>query len=164
MALYKEVVKQHQNSIIIKVTAIIICVIVISDSLRYVTINGNSYSYLKYIIDIGMIIIFIKESKRFRLKYKYSVIQDQLMIYKIIKKNEKLLRVVNFNDIVKIRKCTTLKDKVRWFIGTRYDFYKPSSNYICIYNDNTDGTIKRFYFNPSSNLLRILKNCKCGIE
>ncbi|SHK51340.1 hypothetical protein SAMN02745248_02711 [Hathewaya proteolytica DSM 3090] len=162
MALYKEIVKRHQNAIIIRFTAMIVCIIVISDFMDIIALKSGLYIYLKYIMDVAMIILFFNELRKIDTKYKYSVFQDQLMVYKLTRRQECLLRDVNICDIVEIKKCTSFREKILWFIGTRYDFYKIKNHYMCTYRDS--GVLKKFYFNPSDNLLKILKNSKCHIE
>lgn len=162
MALHKEMIEQRQNSIIFEFTTILLVFIVVSDFLNLVVARMDLFRLVKYFINASMIFIFIFEMRRIRTKYKYSFIQDQLIIHKIIKENEHLLNVINISDIVYINRCHCIKDMFHFFTGKRYNFYRFGINsYVCIYEQ--EGTLKRFYFNPSPELLKILTkhNIKC---
>lgn len=156
MALHKEIIEQRQNSIIFEFTTILLIFIVVSDFLNLVVARISLFRLVKYFINISMVLIFLIEIRRTRTKYKYSLIQDQLIIHKVIKENEHLLNVINVDNIVYINRCHCIKDMFHFFSGKRYNFYRFGMNsYVCVYEQ--EGVLKKFYFNPSQELLKILK-------
>lgn len=158
MALHKEVIERKQYSIILIFLAMLMTFIIVSDLLDVMVPKTYLFKIIKYLSYLIMICIALFQIKRLRTKYKYSLIQDELIIHKITGESENLLEIVNLADIQYIGRSDKITDKLNFHGVKRYDFCKlRTKNYICVYK--LEGRLKKFYFNPSDRLIRNIERC-----
>ncbi|WP_142413954.1 hypothetical protein [Hathewaya massiliensis] len=156
MALYKEVVERRTNSIILSSLCTLLFFIVIFDFFEAVSHRIAFYSILRYLLYITMGILFVLQRRRIKTKFKYTIIQDELMIHKIIGSDESLVESINLNDIEYIGKCRCLKEFFGFYKERKYDFCLCSNNnYICVYK--VGNKVKKFYFKPSERFIKTVR-------
>ena len=108
-------------------------------------------------ITVVTIAFFIFEIFKCKIKYKYSIIADKLMIHKIFLNDEKILEKIRLSDIVYIGK--DVKEKKHFNISTTKKYICnliTDKTYCCVYKLGEE--YKKVYFQPSSELIRKIKN------
>lgn len=161
MALYKEVVERRTNSIILSFLCTLLVFIVTFDFFEAISHRIVFYSIFRYLLYIIMIVLFILQRRRIKTKFKYTIIQDELMIHKIIGNDENLVESINLNDIKYIGKCRGVKELFSFYKKRKYDFCLcGKKNYICVYKEGNK--TKKFYFKPSERFIKTIR--KSGIR
>jgi hypothetical protein len=106
------------------------------------------------IIALITITFFILETIKCRIKYKYSIIADKLMIHKVSSNVETILEKIRLTDIVYIgqNNKNKAKKKINIFSSKSYICSKISrKTYCCIYKLGEG--YKKVYFQPSEELI-----------
>ncbi|CAM2903321.1 hypothetical protein HAHI6034_07215 [Hathewaya histolytica] len=156
MALYKEVVERKTNSIIFNCLIMLMCFIVISDLFKSMQNKIAFYSIIRYGLYLSMGALFFLHMRRIKTKYKYSVIQNELIIHKIIGNEESLVEAINLNKIENIERCHYLRDIFCFYRSKKYNIGMiTKQNYICIYRSGNK--LKKFYFKPSDKLIKTIE-------
>lgn len=160
MALYKEIVERRTNSIIFSFLATLLLSIVIFDVFKAMAHKIAFYSIFKYLLYTIIVSSFLLQGRRIKTKYKYTIIQDELMIHKIVGSDENLVESINISDIEYVGKCRCVKDIFSFYKGRKYDFSLLSkNNYVCTYK--VGNKIKKFYFKPSERFIKTIKRSAC---
>jgi len=157
MAIYREIVERKKLPVILKLFIILTIVIYISDFLGKFMIGTYSLRRAsKFFFAFVMLIIIIQELKKCVIKYRYSVIEDELIIHKLNGNDEKIVEDIKFKDIkfIGTPKDKNIKfdvEKSKNYIASMFSFEK----YCCIYKEGDK--FKKFYFEPSNKLLKNIK-------
>ena len=113
--------------------------------------------YLDYINAIILILLAVDFSRRCKIKYKYFLIDNKLVIHKLKGTSHSVEEVVDFKDVHFLGKKCNYKNKVRARRSTNYlSHYYNTNRYLCVYKK--DGRYKKFYFQPTKNFI---KNIEC---
>ncbi|WP_294359522.1 hypothetical protein [uncultured Clostridium sp.] len=113
--------------------------------------------YLDYINAIILILLAVDFSRRCKIKYKYFLIDNKLVIHKLKGTSHSVEEVVDFKDVHFLGKKCNYKNKVRARRATNYlSHYYNTNRYLCVYKK--DGRYKKFYFQPTKNFI---KNIEC---
>lgn len=114
-------------------------------------------SYLNYGIAIILILVAVDFIRRCKIKYKYFLIDNKLVIHKLKGTSHSVEEVVDFKDVHFLGKKCNYKNKVKAKRATNYlSHYCNSDRYLCVYKK--DGGYKKFYFQPTKNFI---KNIEC---
>ena len=113
--------------------------------------------YLDYINAIILILLAVDFSRRCKIKYKYFLLDQKLVIHKLKGTSHSVEEVVDFKDVHFLGKKCNYKNKVRARRATNYlSHYYNTNRYLCVYKK--DGRYKKFYFQPTKNFI---KNIEC---
>lgn len=113
---------------------------------------------LEIILAILTLVVLVKETKKCKIAYKYSVISDKLIINKINNKIEENVESLKIKDIIYIgeksngpkeyNKCKCNRHYIRKF--------DKNKKFLCIYKK--EGKIYKFIFEPSDTLVERIKH------
>ncbi|GAA0179720.1 hypothetical protein SH2C18_25430 [Clostridium sediminicola] len=158
--MYKEIVIRRKIVSLVSIIFIITFSIVISDLVINIKLFGYSIGeYTSILIFVFMILIMFKEITKCMLKYKYSIIADQFIVYKMNGDKQEIKENIKIKDIISIDKLNSKKFNLSNFIGRKYTSVTITSKiYCCTYKSNYK--IQKFYFEPSSYLVTRLNTLK----
>lgn len=151
--MHREVIKRRKATTII-MSIVFLCVMVsMAKSVGDFKINKISVEVITDPIFMVITLYFLFfEIFQCKIRYKYSIIADQLIIHKIKSEKQKTLENIKMSNIVYIgtekNECKKYKTKS----SSRYICNRiKSRTYCCIYEkDNKYG---KFYFQPSEELI-----------
>lgn len=162
--LYKEIVvckRQRGIKMVLLLGAAILSIntIVLLSSLRNVF---EEFLIISYVI-IPLVAIYMAYLwKKYNKRYRYTIIDKELIIEKLSGSKRKPVLNINAKYIIKIEKCESKKQSEKLY---RRDNFLCSGNkgcaYNCIYEKN--GKLYGFYFEPSTELynkLVSMANCR----
>ncbi|TCK86803.1 hypothetical protein EDC19_2857 [Natranaerovirga hydrolytica] len=159
--MYKEFSKRDKLTLL-KFVVYLINVLLI---LNLINIIGNQLRLYPIIIDI-MIILFIFFMitfiiRRYIIKYKYMIIEEEFIIKKIIGKKEIIAVDININQIIKIKSIYSedyVKDKKKDYKKKMrlFNNNKNQQCFYCIYQE--DDKKIYFEFEPSKKMLSYITN------
>ena len=119
----------------------------------YKTLKGSSYADFFTIIFMAYLIYFI--IRRYIMAYKYMIIEDELIIRRIIGAKEKVLVDININQIEQIKEEKTSRIKKSSIKrSTFWNNCKNKSVLIITYIE--DGNKNEFEFQPSDKMMTII--------
>lgn len=148
--MYKETVERNKIVSIFIVLSILALSIVISDVIE--NLRFGKYvvgGYLTVLLTISVIFFSGAQILKCKVRYKYSVIADELIIYKIKGSREEVLESLKIRDIKDVKKAGI---NLHALTCKKYGCVTFGSGlYVCKYN-NGQGT-SRFYFEPSCKLV-----------
>ncbi|MDU3724914.1 MAG: hypothetical protein E7G24_17235, partial [Clostridium celatum] len=157
--MYREINKQN------KVVSLVISLSMITVALyshRIIKMTMEKKGQLTQTVDViilcVILFILIKEFRRCKIAYKYSIISDKLIINKINSNSEKNVESIKFKDILYIgEKCNTPKE---YSIIKCNKYYTKNFNghtkFCCVYKK--DGKVEKFLFAPSNKLINCVSN------
>lgn len=155
--MYKEVVGRRMTPVIVGSFVLITIMINLSNTIEKVKIFdyeiGGITNPLLLIFTISMIGI---EFFKCNVKYKYSIIAGELIIYRMNNKAQEMIENIKLENIVYIGRRKECKRKIsvltsKKCLCTLLHFDKA----CCIYKDGDN--YKAVYFDPSEKLLSKLK-------
>ena len=157
--MHRELIEKRKATTIISLIIILCAMLFLSTAIGEIKISR--YYKLNIITDPVItfltIVFFIFEIFKCKIKYKYSIIADKLMIHKVFLNDEKILEKIRLSDIVyvgkdvKWKKHFNISDTKKYICNLVTD-----KTYCCIYKLN--GEYKKVYFQPSSELIRKINN------
>lgn len=157
MAMYREIVERRRAIVILMLFVVLSFIIVLYDILGNLTFGEYNLTKLSQIVFSGiMFYIIYRQIIKCKIRYKYSVMGDQLIIHKLNGKHEIIVEDVEFRDIEYIGKDKTLEEKFNSRNSRKYLCTLGHSNKCyCIYRNG--GKLKKFYFEPSEKLIKKIK-------
>lgn len=158
--MYKEIVIRKKIVSLVSIIFVITFSIVISDLVTTIKLFGYSTGkYLSILIFVFMMLIMYKEITKCKLKYKYSIIADQFIVYKVNGDKQEIKENIKINDILSVDKLNSKKFDFSNFIVRRYTSLTITPKiYCCTYKNNYK--TQKFYFEPSSYLVTRLNTLK----
>ncbi|SHI02301.1 hypothetical protein [Clostridium grantii] len=158
--MHKEVVVRSKMTSL--VTMIFICefLIIISDIAENINVFGHRIAgYSKIMAIIFLSIIVYKEIIKCKLRYKYSIIADQFIVYRLSNEKQEILENIKVSSIQSIDKIWYRKLSIHQFMAKKYtSLIVTPSMYCCTYRINDKNEI--FYFQPSENLVLKLNDLR----
>lgn len=157
MAIYREIVERKKIPVILILFIILTIIIYLADFFGKFMIGDYSLNFIsKLMFTIIMLLIMMHELKKCIIKYRYSVIEDEFIVHKLMWKDERIVEDIKFKDIkfIGILKKGNSKfniQKSKKYIASLLNTEK----YCCIYANG--GKLKKFYFEPSENLIKKIK-------
>lgn len=156
--MHRELVGKRKATTIITLIVILCVMLFLSSAVGEIRISRCKLnSITDPAITFVTIIFFIFEIFKCKIKYKYSIIADKLMIHKVFLNDEKILEKIRLSDIVYIGK--DVREKKHLNISTTKKYICnliTDKTYCCIYK--LGGEYKKVYFQPSSELVRKISN------
>ncbi|WP_139905910.1 hypothetical protein [Clostridium thermarum] len=151
--IYKEEYCHRKLPTIIGIFFLLAIIIPINDMLRDFIDGGTlADGITSALVFTILVAIVTKLTIRFKYKYKISLISNQLIIYKISKREQHVEHNIKVKDIISIKKINTFRFLL---LGMKYNCYLCSifngGIYYCIYK--SDDREKMFFFHPSSTLI-----------
>lgn len=156
--MYKEIVETKKAPRIVGVLLFVSLMIVIANGIEDIRffqyrLGTLTNPLLKILVCAMMISEFIK----CKVKYRYSIIADQLIIHKLKDNEQYVYQNVKLKDIVFVGKMKDLNKKFNVVTSKNYACYTNMFNrYCCIYKDGD--IYRKFYFQPSSKLVVKINN------
>ncbi|ADL49884.1 hypothetical protein [Clostridium cellulovorans] len=92
-----------------------------------------------------------------KIKYRYSVIANELIVKKIIGRKKKVQEIVKLEDIVFLGKANECRSLTNKFCHKYICLSCSNEKYCCIYNSGKK--IKKFFFQPSGAFVEKLNHC-----
>lgn len=157
--LYREIV-DYKRRYLVKLTFAATIIIAFLDVFMFFSTPNKFYNELEYAGYILMpiaIIISYRIWQRCRTRYKYCIIDNELIIEKIIGKKRKVELNLNIKQVLSIDKSSEKRsdsEKV-------YNFTcgcKRKDVYRCLFKK--EGKLYSFYFQPSSDFLSKIEAIK----
>ncbi|MBS5823446.1 MAG: hypothetical protein KID00_06230 [Clostridium argentinense] len=155
--MYKEIICRKKLSVLLFLFMVILIFILLSDFINSfigsMRIVCNTFFLF---LTIGFCIF---EAYKCSIKYKYSIIADQLIIHRIRGDVQFLVEDIKIKDIEYVGQCSQGSKFFRLISPKKYicSIFKLNK-YCCVYKMN--GKISKFYFEPSDELVQKLKNVK----
>lgn len=158
--MYKETVIRKKIVSLIRLIFVIAFSIVVSDLLTSIKLFGfSSGKYSSVLIFVLTIIIIYKEINKCKVKYKYSIIADQFIVYKVKGNKQEIMENIKINDIQSLDKIFRKKINLRDFMVRKYTSLAITSVIYCCTYKNKNRT-QKFYFEPSFYLVSKLNSLK----
>ncbi|WP_461207032.1 hypothetical protein [Clostridium sp. DL1XJH146] len=154
--MYKETIMKKKLIALGTMLFLSVLAILLSDFMGTLEIRGQSIdTYSSSIIFVLIIMLNYKQLKKCSIKYKYSIIADQFIIYEVFRDNHQNVkenfRLSEIISIKKIKSNICSKD----ILCRRYIcFSKNRDIYKCNYLKN--GQEVTFLFEPSNSLVNKL--------
>lgn len=158
--MYKEIIFRKRLPVVLTFFfAIILILYMIKIAEIFKLVPGN----MGRVLDLASLVMVISfgyyEFEKCRIKYKYSIIADQLIIHKIKGEEQKLLEDIKIKNIQYIGPSSKLQGKgkhckTKKYICSILNFNKN----CCIYDDGTKEL--KIYFEPSAELIEKVKCIK----
>ncbi|MCY6354798.1 hypothetical protein [Clostridium sp. ZS2-4] len=154
--MYKEIVMRKKISSIFMIVIMLTISIVISDISSKLTFGEYRVGeYSTTVIDIVVLIFIIIQIEKCKIKYKYAIIADEFIIYKLKGNKQKIMETIKIKDIKSVDKIGKTKACLDTPTRKMYGNLKLDKDvYFCKYN-NHKGT-NGFYFEPSHRLINKL--------
>ncbi|ARC83239.1 putative membrane protein [Clostridium argentinense CDC 2741] len=155
--MYKEIIYRKKLPVLLFLFGIMLIFILLSDFIN--SLIGS----MRFVCNIFFLFLTIGccifEAYKCSIKYKYSIIADQLIIHRIRGDAQFLVEDVKIKDIEYIGQCSQGSKFFRIISPKKYicSIFKLNK-YCCVYKMN--GKISKFYFEPSNTLVQKLKNVK----
>ncbi|MCI9303754.1 hypothetical protein [Clostridium sp.] len=113
---------------------------------------------LEIILAILTLVVLVKETKKCKIAYKYSVISDKLIINKINNKIEENVESLKIKDIIYIGEKSNVPKEYNKCKCNRHYIRKFDKNkkFLCIYKK--EGKIYKFIFEPSDTLVERIQH------
>ncbi|MBU3196893.1 hypothetical protein [Clostridium algidicarnis] len=163
--MYKEVVTRRKTPFIAAMLLGLVIMIVISNIVEQIKISNYEIGFITNpVLFVITAMVIILELIKCRVKYKYSIIANQLIIHRLKNNNQSVVENVKIEDIVFIGKTKDIKGCINKNIkktlnsisAKRYVCSMSMFNqYCCIYKYGDK--YKRFYFEPSIQFLNKIK-------
>lgn len=154
--MYKEIVMRKKISSIFMIVIMLTISIVVSDmSSNLIFGEYRIGEYSTIFIDFVVFVFIMQQIQKCKIKYKYAIIADEFIIYKLKGNKQKIMEIIKIKDIKsldKIRKTKACLDTSTKKMYGNLNFNKDM--YFCRYN-NHKGT-NGFYFEPSNRLINKL--------
>lgn len=158
--MYKETVISKKIVSLIRLIFIIVFSIVISDLITSIKLFGVSDAkYSSRLVFALTIIIIYKEITKCKLKFKYSIIADQFIVYKVKGAKQEIMENIKINDIQSVDKLSRKKINFGDFMVRKYTSLTITPGIYCCTYKNKNKT-QKFYFEPSSCLVSKLNSLK----
>lgn len=154
--MYKETVARKKMPTIFIIGLYLATYVVISDVVKNVSM-GNVLigEYLKIALTLLVLVIIIKQVNKCSIRYKYSIIADELIIYKLKGSREEVIESIKLGDIQCVEKTNLLKYNLdRFFCKKCACINLINDVYKCKYSNNKNSG--KFYFEPSYKLINKL--------
>ncbi len=152
--MYKETIIKKKLIALITMLFLSIFAILLSDFMGTLEIRGQSIGvYSSSIIFVLIIIFNVRQLRKCSLKYKYSIIADQFIIYEVLRdKQQHVKENLRLSEIISIKKVTSNMCGPKDLLCKRYIcFSKNRHIYKCNYLKN--GHESFFLFEPSNSLV-----------
>lgn len=154
----KEVISKRPLPLVLLWIFILVSLLALKEIIEISSLsNIVEERYLSYGISIILIFVAIDFIRRCKIKYKYFLIDNKLVIHKLKGTSHSVEEVVDFKDVHFLGKKCNYKNKVKARKTTNYlSHYYNTDRYLCVYKK--DGEYKKFYFQPTKNFV---KNIQC---
>lgn len=151
--MYKETVVGKKISSIFTIVILLSVSIVVSDIIINIQIGQHKIGvYLTLLLSCLMLLLVIVQINKCSVKYKYSIIADELIICKLKGSKQEVMENIKIKDIESIEKLGKFTSKVKTMFCKKYGYLEIADNlYVCKYNSSDKKG--RFYFEPSCKLI-----------
>ena len=156
--MYRELVVRRKLSVVIGIILIMTFMISLSSLIQSIDlVKGDIENGIEIAFIIITLSIIVFEVLKCKVKYKYSIISDQIIIHKLNHSHENVVENIKFKDIIFIGKKTELNDKLKVNSSKKYVCSIFNNvKYCCIYKDGN--LYRKFYFEPSMVFASKLQN------
>lgn len=153
--MYKEI-HNKKNTVLLNIFLIIVAGLIFITLTNYFSF-GNFRSFYELGVGILTVLAVLDAVRRNNKAFKYQISNNEIVIKKISKKHEKTILDVDIDKIIVFSKCGS--DDIKSYKCSRARHFcttlSQNNDYVVIYDDN--GTIKSFYFEPSAELINLIK-------
>ncbi len=155
--MYKEIVARRRAPVVVGIFIVMALMIAVSNIMEQIQIADYKIGFITNpLIFIATFSIIGFEVFRCKVSYRYSIIADQLIIHRLKDKEQNVEENIKLKDIVFLGKVKDMKEQFDIAKTRRYVCSALClDNYCCIYKDGDK--YRRFYFQPSSNLINRMK-------
>lgn len=158
--MHRELIKRKKATTIISSIVVLCAMIFLANIIGRIKINNSRLEiYTDPILSIITLGFLFFELIQCKIKYKYSIIADKLMIHKIISNEEKILEKIRLSDIVYIGKND--KEQKQYSVSSKRRYVcntAMASNYCCVYK--LGEAYRKIYFQPSEELISKINRIK----
>ncbi|CAG7839242.1 hypothetical protein Z959_03975 [Clostridium novyi B str. ATCC 27606] len=151
--MYKETVARKKISSLVVIVILLAVSIVLSDISRSMEIGHNELGEALIVLLMAFIFMLILiQIYKCSIRYKYSIIADELIIYKIKGCREEVMENIKIKNIQSIEKRNKFYFIINALMSKKYIGLNLANDlYTCKYKSGY--TNKKFYFEPSSKLV-----------
>lgn len=156
--MYKEIICRKKLPAMLLIFCVMLIFILLSDFIN------NSISGINVICNMFFlaltIICCIVEVYKCGIRYKYSIIADQLIIHKLVGKAQVLVEDIRIVDIHNIGISDKQNKSIKIFNTRKYicSVLGLTNKYCCVYKNN--GKYYRFYFEPSKEMVERINSIR----
>ncbi|QGU93819.1 hypothetical protein GOM49_00600 [Clostridium bovifaecis] len=151
--MYKETVVRRKVPSIFIIVILLAVSIVVSDIIINIQVGEYKVGgYLTILLACIIFLLIIMQINKCSVKYKYSIIADELIIYKLKGSRQEVMESIKIKDIEDIIKVDKITSRFRTILCKKYSCLNITNNlYACMYNN---GHMRgKFYFEPSCKLI-----------
>ncbi len=160
--MYKEVVTRRKTPFMAAMLLGLVMMIVISNIVEQIKVSNYEIGFITNpVFFVITTIVITLELIKCKVKYKYSIIANQLIIHRLKNDKQSVVENIRIEDIVFIGKTKDIKSSINKNIkkavnsisSKRYVCSMSMFNqYCCIYRYGDK--YKRFYFEPSREFIK----------
>lgn len=151
--MYKETVVRKKIPTIFTIVILLAVSIVASDITAGIQIGEHGFStYFTILLVCVTSLLIIMHINKYSIKYKYSIIEDELIIYKLKGSRQEVMESIKISDIQSLENMGRIASRLRTIFCRKYSCFDVANDlYMCLYDN---GRMKvRFYFEPSYKLI-----------
>ncbi|EJO5346128.1 hypothetical protein NRP93_000162 [Clostridium botulinum] len=155
--MYKETVARRRVPVLFFMLILLVGILFLLELVKNIKFYGYKLDEIlsAFLLSIVILVSFWEVFKC-KVKYSYFIIADQFIIHKIKGNYDKVVENIKLKDIIYFGKCAGIKSKINISKCNKYTCSLLNRDaYCCIYKDGNK--TKKFYFEPSSNLIAKIK-------
>ncbi|WP_251861657.1 hypothetical protein [Clostridium sp. Marseille-Q2269] len=155
--MYKETVTRRTVPVLFFMLVLLVGILFLVELVK----NIKFYDYrADEVLNISLlcivILVIFLEVFKCKIKYSYFIIADQFIIHKIKGNYDKVVENIKLKDIIYFGKCTGIKSAINISNSKKYTCSLLNRyTYYCVYKHGNK--TKKFYFEPSNNLISKIK-------
>ena len=158
--MYKEMVQRKKLPALVSLFITLIIFICLSDLLPKVSIGSiNIKTFVTLVFNMIMIALCYMEFLKCKVRYKYLIVADQLIIHRIRGQEVIIREDIKLKDIEYIGKCSKYSSDIHISSSKKYICSTfIGSKFCCVYK--AGNKFKKFYFEPSDGLMNKIRLLK----
>lgn len=158
--LYRETIIRRKMPVIVMIIMIIFAVSAIESIIDQIALREEENRKIDTFLLVITMFIIGYEAFKCKIVYKYSIIENRLVINKVLGTNSKVVEKVFFNEIIYIGKPSSpIFNLAR---GKKYTGNTFNEDTVCcIYKRNNK--LNKFYFEPSKSMMNKIDRIKQAV-
>ncbi|MBU3156413.1 hypothetical protein LL037_03600 [Clostridium estertheticum] len=158
--MYKEMVQRKKLPALVSLFITLIIFICLSDLLPKVSIGSiNIKTFVNLVFNMIMIALCYMEFLKCKVRYKYLIVADQLIIHRIRGQEVIIREDIKLKDIEYIGKSSNYSSDIHISSSKKYICSTfIGSKFCCVYK--AGNKFKKFYFEPSDGLMNKIRLLK----
>jgi hypothetical protein len=159
--MHKEVVVKRRLPVILMLSILVVLMTYAAEFMEDLRVGPHTLGRTSTIfLAVVMLGIIFHQYIQCKIRYKYSIIADELIVHRIKGSTVKVVEAVKIEDIYFIGKKNDLKENIRIRKSKKYMCSVfNSEQFCCVYK--AGDKFRKFYFEPSNQLINKVMFFKC---